>query len=151
MPLSVEWPSEVVGDSYIYHPGNMISGILDHSAHAILLVFSLCGNSFHSRTPPSCKMRHWWASKPIYEILALLCTFKTLAFAVLVLFCLQNFENKRCFILNSIFAEIFDAPQPQSEHSLSHLNDISCCITLMVHIEVTGIWHDTGICETNEL
>lgn len=69
MPLSVEWPREVVGNSYIYHQGNTISGILDHCAHAILLVFSLLGNSLQNDTPSNCKMRHWWASKPFYKVL----------------------------------------------------------------------------------
>lgn len=36
IPLSVEWPAEVIGICYIYRLCNLICGILDRSAHAIL-------------------------------------------------------------------------------------------------------------------
>lgn len=35
MSVSVEWPVEVIGNCYIYHLCNLISGILDRCAHTI--------------------------------------------------------------------------------------------------------------------
>lgn len=67
MPMSVEWPVEVIGNCYIYRLCNLISGILDRCAHTIPpWLLSLWGHSLLCSTLPC--LSAWYATgEPLHQ------------------------------------------------------------------------------------